>query len=110
MFIVIRINRESNINRMSVLKNERIKELWGNPILRYSNVLSGLFHEKVVVCESDYDCLFYHAIMTAIYEEKGEISPDVLFTHCGGKSRMKDIVNALRAINVPVVAIAILIY
>lgn len=103
--IVIRINRESNINRMSVLKNERIKELWGNPILRYSNVLSGLFHEKVVVCESDYDCLFYHAIMTAIYEEKGEISPDVLFTHCGGKSRMKDIVNALRAINVPVVAI-----
>lgn len=102
---VIRINRESSINKMSVLQNDKIKKLWGNPLLRYSNILSGLFHEKVVVCESDYDCLFYQAIMDAIYETKGEIAPDMLFTHCGGKTRVKDVVSALKAVNVPVVAI-----
>lgn len=102
---VIRINRESDINRMSVLPNDKIKELWGNPILRYSNILSGLFHEKVVVCESDYDCLFYQAIMDAMYEHKNEIAPDILFTHCGGKTRIKDVVKALKAVNVPVTAI-----
>lgn len=103
--MVIRINREDNINRMSILQNDEIKKLWGNPLLRYSNILSGLFHEKVVVCESDYDCLFYQAIMDAMYEHKCEIAPDILFTHCGGKTRVKDVVNALKAVNVPVVAI-----
>lgn len=102
---VIRINRENDVNRMSVLQNKRIKELWGNPLLRYSNILSGLFHEKVVVCESDYDCLFYQAVINAMYEKKNEIASDLLFTHCGGKSRVKDVVKALKAVNVPVVAI-----
>lgn len=102
---VIRINRIDDINKMSILANSEIKKLWSNPLLRYSNILSGLFHEKVVVCESDYDCLFYQAVMNAIYENRGEIAPDILFTHCGGKSRAKDVVNALRAVNVPVVAI-----
>ena len=102
---VIRINRVDNINKMSILANSEIKKLWSNPLLRYSNILSGLFHEKVVVCESDYDCLFYQAVMNAMYESKGEIAPDILFIHCGGKSRAKDVVNALRAVNVPVVAI-----
>lgn len=102
---VIRINRDSQINRMSVLQNHEIKELWSNPILRYSKILDGLFHEKVVVCESDYDCLFYQAIIDAVYEYKNEISPDILFTHCGGKTRIKDVVKALKAVNVPVVAI-----
>lgn len=102
---VIRINRENNINRMSILKNDEIKKLWGNPLLRYSNILNGLFHEKVVVCESDYDCLFYRAILDSIFESEGKTAPDIMFTHCGGKDRMKDVVSALRALNVIVVAI-----
>lgn len=102
---IVRINRAGSINNMSVLSNDRIEELWTNPLLRYSNILSGLFHEKVVVCESDYDCLFYQAIMDAVYENKGEIAPDILFTHCGGKTRAKDVVRALKAVDVPVVAI-----
>lgn len=102
---VIRIDRIDAYNKMNVLQNEEIKRLWNNPILRYSDILSGLFHEKVVVCESDYDCLFYQAVMNALYEQKGEVAPDIHFTHCGGKARIKDVVAALRAINVPVIAI-----
>ena len=92
---VIRINRINDVNKMNILQNNEIKKLWSNPILRYSNILSGLFHEKVVVCESDYDCLFYQAIVNAIDEHKGDAAVDILFTHCGGKSRAKDVVSAL---------------
>lgn len=102
---VVRINRVGAINKMNILANNEIEKLWGSPLLRYSNILSGLFHEKVVVCESDYDCLFYQAVIDSIYEDRGEIAPDILFTHCGGKARVKDVVSALRAVNVPVVSI-----
>lgn len=102
---IVRINRLDDVNHMSILASSEIKRLWTNPLLRYSNILSGLFHEKVIVCESDYDCLFYQAVMNAIYESRDEAAPDVLFTHCGGKSRAKDVVRALKAVNVPVVAI-----
>lgn len=102
---VVRINRKGNTNHISILDHAKIQELWKNPILRYSNILSGLFHEKVVICESDYDCLFYQAIMDAIYE-KEKIAPDILFICCGGKQRIESIVKALKAVNVPVVAIA----
>lgn len=102
---VIRIDRVGDVNKMSILYNNEIEKLWKNPILRYSNILGGLFHKKVVVCESDYDCLLYQSIINAMYEQKGEIAPDVLFTHCGGKHRVKDIVSALKAVNVPVVSI-----
>ena len=102
---VIRINRTKNINQMSILQNTEIRNLWSNPLLRYSNILSGLFYEKVVVCESDYDCLLYKSVIDAIYESRDEIAPDIMFTHCGGKDRIKTVVYALRALNVTVVAI-----
>ncbi|MEV0989569.1 hypothetical protein [Streptomyces sp. NPDC049949] len=31
------------------------------PSLRYSNIISGLFHDGVVLCESEGDCQFYAA-------------------------------------------------
>ncbi len=103
---IIRINRSENINHISLLKNEDIKRVWKDPILRYSNILSGLFHSKVVICESDSDCRFYQAIMNSMYDEKNDISQDVLFTHCGGKQRLKTVINALRSLNVRVAVIA----
>lgn len=103
---IIRISREGNINHMNILNNEEIKMFWKDPILRYSNILSGLFHSKVVICESDTDCRFYQAVLNAIHDGKNDISPDVLFTHCGGKQRLKTVVSALKSLNVNTVAIA----
>ena len=101
---IIRINRDGNINYISVLNNDDIKNLWQDPILRYSNILSGLFHSKVVVCESDTDCRFYQAILSAI-KDGDSISPDILFTHCGGKQRLKTVIKALKSLNVKTVAV-----
>lgn len=103
--IVIQINRVSNTNNLNALGADKIKELWKKPLLRYSNILNGLFHEKVIICESEYDCLFYRAILDAIYESDGKTAPDIMFTQCGGKDRISYAVAALNALNVPVVAI-----
>lgn len=102
---IVRINRKENVNQIKVLDNEGVKSLWKDSILRYSNILSGLFHSKVVICESDTDCRFYQAIMNSIYEAIGETSPDILFTHCGGKERFKAVIPAMTSLNVKTVVV-----
>jgi hypothetical protein len=105
---VLRIRRSGTKNVVRLLSNERIKELWGDPLLRYSNILDGLFHESVVVCESDGDCRFYAAVLDATLVGKGEDAkrPDLMFTHCGGKARLAMVIRALREVDVPVKAVA----
>ena len=105
---VIRIRRSGSTNTVRLLSNERIKELWGDPLLRYSNILDGLFHESVVVCEADADCRFYAAILDAAMAGKTDDvrRPDLMFTHCGGKARLPVVIRALREVDVPVRAVA----
>lgn len=101
---VVRVCRSGAVNRVRQLNNEKIAELWGDPLLRYSNILDGLFHEKVIVCEADSDARFYSALADAIIEAEGNNArrPDVMFTHCGGKDRLAVVVRALREVDVPV--------
>lgn len=98
---IIRIERSGNINRVCELNNEDIKKTWSDPLLRYSNILSGLFHKKVIICESDSDCRFYSAVFNSIHEKENKTIPDVLFVHCGGKHRIPVAVKALKKLNVP---------
>jgi predicted ATP-dependent endonuclease of OLD family len=102
---IIRIDRIENTNHMNILIDEDIKQFWKDPLLRYSNILSGLFHHKVVICESDSDCRFYQAVINSLYDGNGIISPDILFIHCGGKQRVKMIVSALKSLNVKTITI-----
>jgi len=103
---IVRIERDGDVNYIKELNNDGVKKLWKDSILRYSNILSGLFHSKVVICESDTDCRFYQAILNALYEGKDMVSPDILFTHCGGKERLKTVIPALRELNVKTVVVA----
>jgi hypothetical protein len=106
---VVRLRRRGEINDINVtrqLDTEGVRKLWADPLLRYSNVLDGLFHEKVVVCEGDADCRFYEAIAVTVAEKEGAPPPDAMFVHCGGKQRMATVVKALRAVGVPVAAVA----
>ncbi len=105
---VVRIRRLGDVNTVHLLENARIKELWSDPLLRYSNILDGLFHEGVVICEGDSDCRFYSAVLEAAYEacSPNAKRPDLMFTHCGGKARLPLVVRSLREVNVPVCAVA----
>ena len=105
---VVRIRRSGSTNIVRLLSNERIKQLWGDPLLRYSNILDGLFHEAVVVCEADADCRFYAAVLDAVLVARADDAkrPDLMFTHCGGKARLPVVIRALREVDVPVRAVA----
>lgn len=99
---IIRIQRDGNINIVSSLNSSDISAIWDDSLLRHSNVLSGLFYSKVIICESDSDCRFYSAILSSLYEGIGAIAPDVLFIHCGGKHRIPTAIKALKKLNVKV--------
>lgn len=102
---VIRLNRKGNINHATRLNKEDIRHIWRAPLLRYSNVLDGLFHERVVICEGDADCRFYAAVMDAVYEQNVQENPrvpDIMFIHSGGLSGQPKIIQALRHLAVPI--------
>ena len=99
---VVRLTREGSINPVWHLDNKGVRNLWQDPLLRHSNILDGLFYEKVVVCEGDSDCRFYAALRdslpTAGARHDGR---RVMFTHCGGKDRIPVVADALVALGVP---------
>ena len=105
---VVRLSREADINHVKQLDNTNISQFWRDPLLRFSNILDGLFHDKVVVTEADGDCRFFSAIAeaNAASTADGVREPDVLFTPTFGKERLLVIVEALRAIGVPTIAVA----
>lgn len=103
---IIRLTREGDVNHARALDTEKIRLLWNDPILRFSNALDSLFHEQVVLCEADGDCRFYAALLEAIRPDDAENrNPDVMFTSTGGKHKIPTIAAALANIGVPTRAI-----
>lgn len=104
---VIRLDRCTSPTRIHELDYSRVRTLWDDPVLRYSNLLDGLFHHAVVLCEAERDCTFYAASLDAANENSGlDFSPgDILFVPAGGKDGFPGMTTALKAVSVPVVAI-----
>ena len=98
---IVRITRNKDVNDFSILNNEAFSKVWDDPLLRYSNIMSSLFHGTVVLCESDSDCRMYSIIENHI-KQKDQTYSEVLFIHCGGKHRMAKIVTALRVLKINV--------
>lgn len=101
---VLRMQRHGAVNHVKELDKEIVKKISLDPLMRYSSVLSGVFHERVVICEADADCMFYSSILD-IPEVHGERYPDVLFIHASGKHRVAILAKALKSLNVPVDAV-----
>ena len=102
---VLRMQREGRVNRIRELDKALIREISLDPLMKYSSVMSGVFHERVIICEADADCMFYSSILD-LSEVHGERQPDVLFIHASGKDRMATLAKALTALDVPVDVVA----
>ena len=98
---IVRIMRSGDANSFSILVNQKIKSVFGDPLLKHSNIMSSLFHKTVVLCESDSDCKFYSVIENHLKQTEDKYS-ETLFIHCGGKHRMARVADALRALNVDI--------
>lgn len=100
---IVRLTRTRDANSAKELNREDITRLWTDPVLKYSNVLDGLFHEAVVICESDSDCKYYSAIHDRLGVASGRFSPDnTLYTYAGSKQRIATMLSALRSVGVTV--------
>lgn len=102
---IIRLQREGTLNRARELDKTRTKAISLDPLMKFSSVLSGVFHRRVLICESDADCMFYSMVLD-VPEVRGQQQPDVLFLQAAGKHRMASLAEALRALDVDVDVIA----
>ncbi|MER6493537.1 MULTISPECIES: ATP-dependent nuclease [Streptomyces] len=104
---IVRLDRSaSNVTRSYQLNARELRDIWDDPVLRYSNLLDGLFHRLVVLAEGDRDCHYYSA---ALEDASANASlpfsaSDVLFVPSGGKAGMPRLARVLRSVDVPVVA------
>lgn len=96
---LIRLTREGNINHVHYLHQEDLDAVWGDPIMRHSNILEGLFYTNTILCESDSDCQLYAAMLSHIKEAQGTYS-DALFTLCNGKGRMKPLSKIFKSLGI----------
>jgi AAA15 family ATPase/GTPase len=91
---ILRITKSHKIN---VLENMLCKDIWNeDPILKSSNLLDGLFHDAVIICESDVDVKFYSLILDQI----GKNTKDILFVASYGKEKMAKMQLVLNKLNV----------
>jgi len=102
---VLRINRDGDTNTFTSIDSEVIADIWAKPALRYSNLLQGLFHRIVVLCEADADCHWYRAVTDSVGEEMGVPTEEILFVPGGGKDQLPSSLMALHALQVLVFTI-----
>jgi len=102
---VVRLTRRADVNRVSSLSASRLREVWNDPILRYSNILDGLFHRGVIACESDADSRYYGAVLDAARIRQSKPPHDLLLTQAGGVHRLPVVVEALQSLEVPAAVI-----
>ncbi len=95
---VIRIERKDGISSFWPIENNTLATIWGDPILRHSDILDCLFYKKTVICESDSDCMMYSAILS---KTNPSAYRNIKFVYSGGKQRLKDLAVLLRALSIP---------
>ena len=100
---VIKIDREGNNNIFNEVTKDDLKKISNNKSLKYTNMLNGLFYDRVVLCENESDCKFYSSILESVNED---IYLNTLFCGVGGKDSFKNIIPMLKKINIKYFVIA----
>jgi energy-coupling factor transporter ATP-binding protein EcfA2 len=102
--VIIHLRRDGFVNKPKILQSAGLAKIWADPMLRYSNILDGLFHDLVILCEGETDCRFYHAVFDFLWMTRGPKDapqPSMLFADVGGKDAFPRATAALTAFGVP---------
>lgn len=102
---VVRLEYSNNKSKGNVVDPALLEVVFKSPLLRSANVISALFHDGVVVTESDNDRAFYSEIYYRLAESETGL-PALLFVNAQNKQTMKDIISPLRKFGIPAAAIA----
>jgi hypothetical protein len=98
---VVRLTYQRGVATARLLPHDRIVHLMRNPLLRSVGVLSGLFHESVIVTEGDADRAFYQEINERLLRYKTASGiPNCLFLNAQNKQTVHQIVRPLRELGI----------
>jgi predicted ATPase len=101
---VVRLEYSESKSRAKNIDPEELRSLLQRPLMRSANVISGLFHDGVIVCESDNDRAFYSEIYNRIARINQDY-PAIHFVNAQNKQTIFDIIGPLRRFGVPAAAI-----
>ena len=101
---VIRLTYKDKVPTARELNAGELKSIMRDPLLRSTKTLEGLFYSAVIITESDTDRAFYDEINRRLQTEKRGIN-QAFFTNGQNKQTLHRIVQPLRRIGVPAVAI-----
>lgn len=99
---IVRVTRSGSESGFSVLGSDDVASLSSTTLLKYTDLVNALFHDKTVLCESDSDCMFYRAIWDVA--RAGEPAP--LFLPVGGKARFKVFAGLLSKLGIDYTVVA----
>jgi hypothetical protein len=102
---LVRLDRSTGQPRARQLEPDAVAELLRTPLLRYSNIASGLFYDRVVLCEAEGDCQFYAATFD-VTRDAAAPHENTVFLHTSGKDRLADTARRLRTFGIPTAVIA----
>lgn len=101
---VVRLEYSNGRSKGKIVDSTALTRLFKAPLLRSANVISALFHDGVVVSESDNDRAFYAEVYYRLAEQEKSY-PSLLFVNAQNKQTIRDIIGPLRAFGVPAAAI-----
>jgi len=101
---VVRLEYLNGKSKGHIVESSVLTKFFKTPLLRSANVISALFHDGVVVTESDNDRAFYSEIYFRLAEQEKRY-PSILFINAQNKQTIRDIIGPLRAFGVPAAAI-----
>lgn len=103
---IVRLTYRGGSATARLLPSRDLLTLMRNPLLRSSNVLSGVFYESVVVSESDTDRAFYQEINERLLRYRaGWGAPNCLFLNAQNKQTVGTLIGPLRKLGIPAAAI-----
>jgi hypothetical protein len=102
---VVRLEHQNGKSNGRLVDAAKLSQFFRSPLMRSANVIGGLFHDGVVVTESDNDRAFYAEVYHRLAAEN-EDYPAILFVNAQNKQTMRDIVGPLREFGIPAAAIA----
>lgn len=101
---VVRLTYQQDLATARALARSEIEPLMRDPLLRSTEVLSGLFHRGAVITEADSDRAFYEELNRRLLADNRGIA-DALFSNAQNAQTVARLVGPLRRIGVPAAAL-----
>lgn len=103
---IVRFTYRENVATARLMPSADLRTWMRNPLLRSANVLSALFHESVIVSESDADRAFYQEINDRLLKfDNNRGIPNAIFLNAQNKQTIPTIISPLRKMGIPAAAI-----